>query len=99
MEPAESRTGADDLFAEIKAKLAEWHSTAGASEDCPLPQLFRRLETNGPLSIGQYHECLRQLHADQLIYLHPWTGPLYALPEPAFALLVGHEIGFYASLR
>ena len=32
-------------------------------------------------------------------HLHPWTGPLYALPEPAFALLVGHEVAYYASIR
>lgn len=89
----------DALIAEVKAKLAEWHATAGASEDCPLPELYRRLEAAGQPTIGQFHDCLRQLHDDRMIYLHPWTGPLYALPEPAFALLVGHEIGYYASIR
>jgi len=29
----------------------------------------------------------------------PWTGPLYDLPEPHFALLVGHEVAYYASSR
>jgi hypothetical protein len=89
----------ESLIAEVKEKLAEWHAAAGASEDCPLPELYRRLETAGHTSIGQFHDCLRRLHDDQMIYLHPWTGPLYALPEPAFALLVGHEIGYYASIR
>ena len=89
----------DALTADIKARLAEWHASAGASEDCPLPELFRRLEAAGQTSVGQYHDCLRQLHEERLIYLHPWTGPLYALPEPAFALLVGHEIAYYASVR
>jgi hypothetical protein len=42
---------------------------------------------------------LRSLHDRERIYLHPWTGPLYALPEPAFALLIGHEVAYYASLR
>ena len=28
-----------------------------------------------------------------------WTGPLYAIPEPPLALLVGHEIAYYASPR
>jgi hypothetical protein len=97
--PPTATTATDALIAEVKAKLAEWHASAGASVDCPLPELYRRLETAGHTSIGQFHDCLRQLHDDRMIYLHPWTGPLYALPEPAFALLVGHEIGYYASIR
>ena len=42
---------------------------------------------------------LRKLHQQEQIYLHPWTGPLYDLPEPALALLVGHEVAYYASRR
>jgi hypothetical protein len=97
--PPSATTATDALIAEVKAKLAEWHASAGGSEDCPLPELYRRLESAGAVSIGQFHDCLRQLHDDRIIYLHPWTGPLYALPEPAFALLVGHEIGYYVSIR
>ena len=51
------------------------------------------------MSVGLFHDALRQLHEDHQVYLHPWTGPLYALPEPAFALLVGHEVAYYASIR
>ncbi len=97
--PPTASSASETLIAEVKEKLAEWHAAAGASEDCPLPDLYRRLETAGRTSIGQFHDCLRRLHDDQMIYLHPWTGPLYAMPEPAFALLVGHEIGYYASIR
>jgi hypothetical protein len=42
---------------------------------------------------------LRLLYDAGRIYLHPWTGPLYAVPEPTFALLVGHNVAYYASLR
>jgi hypothetical protein len=87
----------DTLIADIKARLAEWHAAAGASQDCPLPDLYRKLETSG--TVGLFHDALRQLHDDHQIYLHPWTGPLYALPEPAFALMIGHEVAFYASIR
>lgn len=85
----------------ILEQLAEWHASAGASEDCPLPKLYSRLTSEGiPVpTIGQFHDCLRRLHDEHRIWLHPWTGPLYDLPEPAFALLVGHEIAYYASLR
>jgi len=68
--------------------------------DCPVPALFRGIKAVAPrLTIGQFHDALRSLHAHHAIYLHPWTGPLYELPEPALALLAGHEIAYYASLR
>jgi len=89
----------DALIADVKARLAEWHAAAGASQDCPLPDLFRKLESADRVSVGLFHDALRQLHDDHQIYLHPWTGPLYAMPEPAFALLVGHEVAYYASIR
>ena len=73
---------------------------AGASEDCPLPELFRHARQSSPgLTIGHFHDGLRRLHERGQVYLHPWTGPLYDLPEPAYALLVGHEIAYYASIR
>jgi hypothetical protein len=76
--------------------LTNWH----ASGDCPLPELFRRSRAkHSNLTIGQFHDQLRRLHDANTIYLHPWTGPLYTLPEPAFALLVGHEVAYYASLK
>lgn len=98
--PRPAVTAASDaLIADVKARLAEWHAAAGASHDCPLPDLFRKLESADQVSVGLFHDALRQLHDDHQIYLHPWTGPLYALPEPAFALLVGHEVAYYASTR
>jgi hypothetical protein len=79
----------------LLAELRRWQES-GASEDCPLPHLFRQLKT---AAIGQFHDALRRLHDAGTLYLHPWTGPLHELPEPPFALLVGHEIAYYASLR
>jgi hypothetical protein len=62
--------------------------------------LFRHVKTqHASLTIGQFHDGLRQLHDEGKIYLHPWTGPLYAMPEPPLALLAGHEIAYYASQR
>lgn len=80
-------------------QLRQWHAL-GVPEDCPLPELYRRLRPGaGDLSIGRFHDGLRQLHDREQIYLHPWTGPLCEMPEPPFALLVGHEIAYYASIR
>ena len=87
-----------ELAPVILARLADWSGTAG--EDCPLPELYRSLSLlDSPPTIGEFHDCLRKLHADGAVYLHPWTGPLYALPEPAYALLAGHNIAYYASVR
>jgi hypothetical protein len=88
-----------DETAEYLTHLARWQSS-GAPEDCPLPELFRRLAAETPgLTIGRFHDVLRRLHDVDQIYLHPWTGPLYAVPEPSYALLVGHEVAYYASQR
>jgi DNA-binding PadR family transcriptional regulator len=82
----------------ILARLGDWSGAAG--EDCPLPELYRSLSLlDSPPTIGEFHDCLRKLHEDGAVYLHPWTGPLYALPEPAYALLAGHNIAYYASPR
>ncbi len=90
---------ADDPASVCLARLTEWQAS-GASEDCPLPELYRRTEPAAPgLTVGGFHDALRRLHDAGRVYLHPWTGPLHALPEPPFALLVGHEIAYYASLR
>jgi hypothetical protein len=79
----------------LLAELQRWQQS-GASEDCPLPHLYRQVAAT---SLGAFHDALRRLHDAGQLYLHPWTGPLYELPEPPFALLVGHEVAYYASHR
>ena len=84
---------------DLRQHLSDW-DTGGAAGDYPLPELYARLQgAHSALTIGRFHDGLRELHDREQVYLHPWTGPLYALPEPAFALLIGHEIAYYASLR
>jgi hypothetical protein len=85
-------------YSAVLAHLRCWQAR-GALEDCPLPDIYRALRpAESALTIGQFHDSLRRLQEDQQIYLHPWTGPLYEIPEPALALLVGHEVAYYASL-
>jgi hypothetical protein len=93
-------TEIEELTGAILARLSDWASSAAAGQDCPLPELYRALGVRpNPPSLGMFHDCIRKLHEEHRIYLHPWTGPLYALPEPSAALLVGHNIAYYASLR
>jgi DNA-binding PadR family transcriptional regulator len=88
--------GGSALGEAILSQLHQWRES-GAAGDCPLPELFRRTGQN--LSIGQFHDQLRALQEQQQIYLHPWSGPLHEIPEPALAFLAGHGIVYYASIR
>lgn len=84
----------------VMRALRDCHGANGAHEDVPLPVLFARVRGICPeLTLGMFHDALRQLHESEAIWLHPWTGPLYEIPDPHFALLVGHEIVYYASPR
>jgi hypothetical protein len=97
--PTASANGTHASKPNLLPSLAEWQES-GTSEDCPLPTLFRHAQKSAAhLTIGQFHDTLRCLHDQKQVYLHPWTGPLYAIPEPPYALLIGHEIAYYASLR
>ena len=82
----------------ILEALGRWQ--AEAVEDCPLPELYRQVELiESSVTIGAFHDAVRRLLAAEQLYLHPWTGPLYRMPEPSYALMSGHEIAYYASLR
>jgi hypothetical protein len=95
--PAEVATGG--LDGRILTIVRGWQATH-AAKDCPLPDVFGALRTETDhVTLGAFHDAVRHLHEQQAIYLHPWTGPLYDLPEPPLALLIGHEIAYYASLR
>jgi hypothetical protein len=94
-----STNGTHALKLDLLPFLTRWQES-GAAEDCPLPELYRQACSAAPrLTIGQFHDALRRLYDQQQVYLHPWTGPLYAIPEPPYAMLIGHEIAYYASVR
>jgi hypothetical protein len=91
--------GTPTWTANVLTQLARWQASH-TTEDYPLPELYRAVRSGAAaLSIGQFHDGLRRLHEQGQIYLHPWTGPLYEIPDPPYALLIGHEIAYYASRR
>jgi hypothetical protein len=97
-----ARTGAGlgdraELAEALKQHIRDWHA-AQPSADIPLPGLYRALQRRFPaLSVGQFHDELRRLHAAGAVRLQPWTGPLSELPEPALALLAGHAVMYFVS--
>lgn len=93
-----AKTTVAEVAAAIQTHLADW--AAEAARDCPLPELYQAVACgHAGCSVGLFHDALRHLDAAGKVYLHPWTGPLYAVPEPTFALLVGHSVSYYASAR
>ena len=96
--PAAVEAAPDIVAGAVVAALAQWGRTAAqANEDCPLPELFALVRTEA-VTLGRFHDALRGLQAAGRVYLHPWTGPLYALPVPEMAMLSGHNVAYYASL-
>jgi len=92
-----SGNGTQPWTAAALAELKRWQLQAPL-EDYPLPDLYRAVHKRA-MTIGEFHDGLRRLQEQHQIYLHPWTGPLYEIPEPLYALLTGHEVAYYASLR
>jgi hypothetical protein len=84
---------------DVLAFLNQWQAQHPMA-DCALPEVYQHAQRSGSyLSIGEFHDGLRQLHERAAIYLHPWTGPLYDIPQPALALMAGHELAYYVSIR
>lgn len=72
---------------------------SGTPGDCPLPELYDFLHRQHPaLSIGHFHDTLRQSHNDGRIRLSGWSGPLENLPHPNLAIFIAHKVMYYARL-
>lgn len=63
--------------------------------NCPLPDLYHHVAEPLGLSIGQFHDGIRELVAKKRVRLHPFSGAAYQLKEEQYALLAGQEIKYY----
>ncbi len=75
--------------------LAE-HRQRQAYGRCTLAELYQH--TAGSLSLGQFHDSVRQLAEQGKIGLHPFTGAAYQLQDEHYALVAGQEIKYYVDL-
>lgn len=90
-----AQADADDFDDMVLQELDRFRR-GGALADCSVADLFRGLGERGlDATIGRFHDSLRRLREAGRVRLAPWTGPLYELPEPALALLIGHEVLYY----
>src|SRR5204863_4238934 len=61
---------------------------AGATDHCPLPELFSALSRQqADLSVTAFHDGLRLLHKRRALRLLPFQGAPGDMPEPEYALL------------
>ena len=64
-----------------------------------LPQMFERLRVRHPaLTLGQFHDGLRQLQDEHRVRLGPYTQALATLDDPRNALFLDREVKFYVEL-
>lgn len=66
--------------------------------NCPLPELYHSVAAPHKISIGQFHDGIRQLVAEQKVRLHPFTQAAFQLRDEQYALLAGQEIKYYVEL-
>ncbi len=85
----------------LAASFEEDAKSVETSCDISLPDLFKKIrqKIRQDFSLGAFQDALRGLHVEGKILFHPWTGTLYSIPDPGFALLVGHEVAYYVSLK
>ncbi len=63
-----------------------------------LPAIFAAAKIFAPaLSLGQFHDGLRQLHDSGLIRLEPWTRALSGIPDRRNAIFTDGEVMYFAS--
>jgi hypothetical protein len=79
--------------------LAHWVRERKAQiplEPVELPELFRHASQGYPgLTIGQFHDAVRQLVKEKRLRLYPFTQAMYQLAQPEYALIVGREVMYY----
>jgi hypothetical protein len=66
---------------------------------CSLPELYRRVAQPRGLTIGQFHDGMRELHRRGSIRLHEWTQSLREMTDEQCALLQGREVRYYVESR
>jgi hypothetical protein len=94
--PGTSRSADADLEQAMVSFIDSWqqHHHAG----CPLPDLYADLKGRfQDLTIGTFHDRLRQLHTSNRLRLSGMSGSMDDLRQPELALLVSNKVMYYAN--
>jgi hypothetical protein len=63
---------------------------------CSLPDLYAQVVEKHGVSIGLFHDGLREMVQTGQVRLHPFSGPRSALVREEYALVMSREIMYYA---
>lgn len=96
--PSSSDSSTNTAWAAKALKYLAEHRRRNPYGRCPLAELFQKTAAASGLSIGQFHDGVRQLAAQGKIALHPFTGAAYQLQDEQYALVAGQEIKYYVDL-
>lgn len=78
----------------ISEELTRWY--AEKPFGMPLDELYRKLQATMPkLSIGHFHDALREMHKDKQLVLTGWAKTLYEIPAPELALFISDKVMYY----
>lgn len=80
-----------------KLRQAITDRVADSHHPLPLGMLYRGLPDC--VTLGQFHDALRELNAAGTIRLSPWTGAMYQLEQPECCLILGREIMGWAESK
>ena len=95
--PAAGSSRGDSPLGEAVVQHLRQHKRQTPLRPLDFPQLFRFARSQQPaLSLGAFHDLLRQLADAGQLRLSPFTQAMYQLAEPECAMIVGREIMYYA---
>lgn len=78
----------------ISEELTRWY--AEKPFGMPLDELYRKLQATMPkLSIGHFHDALREMHKDKQLVLTGWAKMISELPNAELALFISDKVMYY----
>lgn len=88
--------GTDDSWFDDALRYLSKHRANCWTGDCPMPELYRAVASH--LTIGQFHDGLRELQRQGRIRFGAFAGAMYTLEDGQYAMVLGQEIKFYVGL-
>ena len=69
---------------------------SGATDDCPLPELFHALRVKTPaLAVAEFHDGLKRLHDVRAVRLTAAGQSAWAITEPEYAAVVDGQLMYW----
>ncbi len=86
------------LADEILDALEDYNRRSNPGQFITLKELYHSATHKLSASVGEFHECLRELNRQHKIRLVPWGSPMFDLPDELFAMVSNKEVKYYVHL-